>query len=669
MAEAGIFIGNEDGTFKPAQEITRRQMANVLTRTLQVLFENGEIEQWRDDETPPTSNQTFTGTPGSSLVEVGTVTQFSFTGVTGSVVDIALVDCANISTDDDGVTTFPNSSNPGGAGNVADLSGVDADNDITVVNGTAGNRGQYADNVAVSNGTVTFSVTNTAPGCYVAVVFADADNDNQIDLGTDNQPTEAFGNSGDIEVVPVEAGDNSAINGTVQQVSPSANLFVASDKTYYYDANDEFLLEAGAIDTALTLEQFEARISAGDGITGTYRSAPGNQSTFTLNDIAPAAPTDVVVKAPDGTNAGEPGLEVAFTESTTPSVATYRVFRATATPPAITGQPTTCPSQTSGAYTQVGTVAADGDSVTGETVEFYDATAQTPAAGETQPQYCYYVVAVDASGDVGPNSATAGPATAVPGDTSGAPQFTSAVAPLGASSVTVNYDEAIDPASTDANASNYAVTVTRGGVTTALVEVSATDVDADTVTIAVTGIPGGTFQAGDVVVVTAQNGLDGNTVLDTTGVAQPVGDAVQATTPGGTFAADSTDPANGETATYDGNVVTLTDPTTAGDGVQLAGNVNVPIANGDIVTFEYLGPCLAGAPRVYVQGGAYNTWDADPAGPGACGADSDPTTWTLVTGTITGVTAGPAGLVGVVNDGGQGTIQVRNVTVDGVEVL
>lgn len=46
VAEAGIFIGNTDGTFRPAQEITRRQMANVLTRFLQVLFENGEINKF-----------------------------------------------------------------------------------------------------------------------------------------------------------------------------------------------------------------------------------------------------------------------------------------------------------------------------------------------------------------------------------------------------------------------------------------------------------------------------------------------------------------------------------------------------------------------------------------------------------------------------------------------
>ena len=80
VAEAGIFIGNTDGTFRPAQEITRRQMAFVLTRFLQVLFENGEIKQWSDgapaeslitvDPAGPAVS-TVSGTPGTATGEPG----------------------------------------------------------------------------------------------------------------------------------------------------------------------------------------------------------------------------------------------------------------------------------------------------------------------------------------------------------------------------------------------------------------------------------------------------------------------------------------------------------------------------------------------------------------------------------------------------------------------
>jgi hypothetical protein len=63
VAEAGIFIGNADGTFAPNTPITRRQMARVMTRTLQVLFEAGEITQWAAPAPPP-GDQDFPGTPG-----------------------------------------------------------------------------------------------------------------------------------------------------------------------------------------------------------------------------------------------------------------------------------------------------------------------------------------------------------------------------------------------------------------------------------------------------------------------------------------------------------------------------------------------------------------------------------------------------------------------------
>lgn len=473
------------------------------------------------------TNQSFAVTPaGNQTVEQGTVSQFTVSGITSSVVDIALVGCENITTDENGVSTFPNSSNPGGSGNVANLAGAEITSDITVINGTAVTEEQSADNVAVNNGSVSFTVSNGAPDCYVAVVFSDADNDNNLDLGTNNQPTEAFANSGDITIVPPEAADSAGVGGPVAQVDKANDLFTNGTNTFYYDSNDEFLLEAGAVDTVLTMAQFEERISAGDGITGTYRNNPANQSSFTLTDSAPVAPTNVVAKTPDGTNAGKAGVEVEFTDSTTATVAKYDIFRATATQPTITGQPVTCPTVASGAYSDIGDVA----NVVGTTTyQFLDSTATVPpAATPTNPSYCYYVVSVDATGDVGPASTIAGPQAATAGDTTGAPEFASATAETGSTVVVVNYDEDIKPTSNDANASNYAVTVTRGGVTTALTEVSTTNDDANTVSITVSGIPGGAFQSGDEVVATAQNGDDGNTVLDLTDVAQPVGDAVLA---------------------------------------------------------------------------------------------------------------------------------------------
>lgn len=128
---------------------------------------------------------------------------------------------------------------------------------------------------------------------------------------------------------------------------------------------------------------------------------------------------------------------------------------------------------------------------------------------------------------------------------------------------------------------------------------------------------------------------------------------------GGTF-----DPATG--------IVTVTNTGGAGASYEFVSTVHVE--NGDIVSFEWRSTdvsCGGGVPRMFVQGGRYNTFDADPAGVGACGTDTNGDGWFTVTGTVTGVVNGDAGLVGLVNDNPAdlGTIQFRNVTIDGVSLL
>jgi hypothetical protein len=104
-------------------------------------------------------------------------------------------------------------------------------------------------------------------------------------------------------------------------------------------------------------------------------------------------------------------------------------------------------------------------------------------------------------------------------------------------------------------------------------------------------------------------------------------------------------------------------------GTSYETNLAIPVANGDIISFEYMGPCGGGAPRVFIQGGAYNTFDSDPNG-SACGTDADGDGWFTVTQTISGITAGPAGLVGIVNDqiANPSAVQVRNLVIDGTTV-
>ena len=135
-------------------------------------------------------------------------------------------------------------------------------------------------------------------------------------------------------------------------------------------------------------------------------------------------------------------------------------------------------------------------------------------------------------------------------------------------------------------------------------------------------------------------------------------------TASGATAASTFDPDTG--------VVTVTNDGT-GASYEIADSP-VAVENGDTLTFEYRTAdvtCAGGTPRVFIQGGAYNTFDADPAGPGACGTDTDGDGWFTVTGTVSGVTDGTAGHVGLVNDNpaDPGTVEFRNVTIDGASVL
>ena len=121
--------------------------------------------------------------------------------------------------------------------------------------------------------------------------------------------------------------------------------------------------------------------------------------------------------------------------------------------------------------------------------------------------------------------------------------------------------------------------------------------------------------------------------------------------------------------TVNGGVVTLDSRGQSGGTSYEIPNLSLAVENGDVISFEYKGPCGGGAPRVFIQGGAYNTFDQDPNG-SACGTDADGDGWFTVTQTITGITSGAAGQVGIVNDNtaNPSVIQVRNLTIDGQRI-
>jgi hypothetical protein len=128
-------------------------------------------------------------------------------------------------------------------------------------------------------------------------------------------------------------------------------------------------------------------------------------------------------------------------------------------------------------------------------------------------------------------------------------------------------------------------------------------------------------------------------------------------------------PNDGVSVSDDG-VVTLVDSDTTGVSYENQ-DLDVQVANGQQISFEYLGDCSGGAPRVFIQGGAYNTFDQDPnnvTDEPACGTEGEDGWWTVTT-TIEGITDGDAGYTGIVNDSSDDrTISVRNLVIAGNEI-
>jgi hypothetical protein len=73
-ASYGVFAGNPDGTFRPGETLTRRQMALVLTRTLQLLY-----EMWYVDSPFPGDYGTIAIEPLTGGAGVGTTRSLTAT--------------------------------------------------------------------------------------------------------------------------------------------------------------------------------------------------------------------------------------------------------------------------------------------------------------------------------------------------------------------------------------------------------------------------------------------------------------------------------------------------------------------------------------------------------------------------------------------------------------
>lgn len=487
------------------------------------------------------SNQTFTVSPAAAQnVNTSTTTQFTVSGLGTSPVDIQLFSCANVS-NSSGAVTFPNSSNPGGTGNVATPGTLANGETITVVNGAPVTPTAADNGVTPTSGAVSFTVTNpaTAGDCYVPVVFQQGTgaNPNLLPLGTNNQPTVPFGVGGATTVIsPAAAGTigTSATSPTLAVSRVSSTGITTASGTYAYKSTDTYQLEVNGTCATSTYSAFQAALTMGDTLGGVYN--PTGTSTFCLGDVAPAAPATVTAAA----NATNGGATVSFTQpaatETADGITGYNIYVAPATAPATTGLPYTCPTSTSVAlgsspqtppaspYKVLTTVKA-----TGAGTYTYNDTTSLPGASTTAPNaYCYAVSSVATSaagtpqvGSARPANSTAplppGTTTATATATAPAPELPAAApttsgvafssATATASTVTVTYNQAINPGTVDLNGSDFTVAYTVSGITSQDAVTAATQTT-PTVTLTVTSpIPSGAQ-----VVVTSVTGSDGNTV-------------------------------------------------------------------------------------------------------------------------------------------------------------
>jgi len=149
----------------------------------------------------PNSNQTFTATTGRGDVtqEPGTVRSFAFGGVTAAEVELALVECDNV-TDTDGVITFSSGGGSADTGTVAAT--------ISTVNGAPVLPPAQQATATPDQGAVELTVQGEleTEECAIVVAFDDADGDGALAVDGSGAPTEDFGITGSTTFAAADSG-------------------------------------------------------------------------------------------------------------------------------------------------------------------------------------------------------------------------------------------------------------------------------------------------------------------------------------------------------------------------------------------------------------------------------------------------------------------------------
>lgn len=186
----------------------------------------------------------------------GTVQTVTFSGIDADAVNLALVDCEQVTVGDDGALTFADAD---ATPDAADLVAA-SDATITTINGVSSGYGTDEADVAVEDdGTVEVDVDTSDATCAVLVAFVDADDDGRLDLDADDAATEPAAASAQILATNpdgVEATPEASTNPYGETHTVTAQLTDAS-----LDGEDKSSAEA---DVAIRFARY-----AGADCTGT----------------------------------------------------------------------------------------------------------------------------------------------------------------------------------------------------------------------------------------------------------------------------------------------------------------------------------------------------------------------------------------------------------------
>lgn len=267
LATLGIAEGTSTSTFSPAAETLRWHMALFLTRALAV---GGVL---------PPGVKSLVVTPGTAetLDFGGSAVSRQYT--VGVSVDSPLT-----------IELWPASLIRSNGTFEAATAGPIDNCDITLVDGVASSADKVS-GVEPSGATLSFTI-----GCIglgdeiVPVVYTGTSLTGLEGASAANAkaPTnDAIGIGGGVTVV-AEAGASAFGPVAVESVDTDGNSFTSGGVTYFWDANDIFMIDG----VVVAMAEWEAALTTGDDLLAgsSYAPDPADSSTFDLQDDSPVAP-------------------------------------------------------------------------------------------------------------------------------------------------------------------------------------------------------------------------------------------------------------------------------------------------------------------------------------------------------------------------------------------